>query len=66
MIIYNLFDALYKSFKSGDVFQVSDYDLSQCSDNNEKRRLYTRIFEANQNLKNSELYKKVFNNEKII
>ena len=36
MIIYNLFDALYKSFKSGDVFQVSDYDLSQCSDNNKK------------------------------
>ena len=66
MIIYNLFDALYKSFKNGDVFQVSDYDLSQCSDNNEKRRLYTQIFEANKNLKNSELYKKVFNNEKII
>ena len=66
MIIYNLFDALYKSFKNGDVFQVSDYDLSQCSDINENRSLYTQIFEANQNLKNSELYKKVFNSGKII
>ncbi len=66
MIIYNLFDALYESFKKGDVFQVSDYELSQCSDMFEKRRLYTRIAEANQNLKNSELYKKIFNDGKII
>ena len=28
MTIYNLFDALYKSFKNGNVFKVSDYDLA--------------------------------------
>ncbi len=66
MIIYNLFDALYKSFKNGDVFQVSANTLSQCTDINVKRRLYTQIDEANQKLKNSEIYKKLFNNEKII
>ncbi len=66
MVIYNLFDDLYKLFKEGNVFQVSDYDLLQCNDINEKKKLYKRVFISNQELKNSDLYKKVFDNEKII
>ncbi len=66
IIIYNLFADLLKSFKETIVFQVTEFNLTQCNSLEEQKKLYTKIQEENQKLKNTEIYKKVFSNDKII
>lgn len=66
MVIYGLFCKLLNSFQNVTVFNVSKFDLLQCNDNNEINKLYEDANERNLMLKESEIYKHLFNNGTVI
>lgn len=65
MTIYNLFCQLFDAFEKITVFNVSKSDLLQCVDKEEQENLYKHIYEQNQKLKNTDIYNKIYNGQKI-
>ena len=66
MFIYNLFDLLFKSFEDASLFQISYKQLLKYCDIESQIKLYKKITEANQRIKDSYLYQKLFANNKIV
>ena len=64
-IIVNLFSELFKAFQNVEIYTVDDFDIQYCDDEEELQQKYARYKEWNEELKNSSIYKKLFNNNCI-
>lgn len=65
MLIYNLFDELYNNFKTAEIFHIDEFQLQSCNSKEEIKEKYEQAKQWNQELKQSSIYKKVFNNKTI-
>ncbi len=65
MFFYNLFSQLFNAFEEASVFHVCESDLLRCANEEEKQRIYDEVDNRNQSLKETEIYKKVYHNQKI-
>ena len=65
MIIYNLFSELFKAFQNVEIYTINDFDLQYYDDEEELQQKYDRYKEWNEELKNSSIYKRLFNNNSI-
>lgn len=66
IILYNLFDNLYKDFKEAKVYKIDDFALQFCKTKEEIQSKYAEYNEWNNKLKASCMYKKLFYNENSI
>ena len=65
IIIYNLFSELFKAFQNVEIYTINDFDLQYYDDEEELQQKYARYKEWNEELKNSSIYKRLFNNNSI-
>lgn len=65
MVIYNLFNQLFVAFEAATVFTVSQSDLLRCNNFQEKQKIYEQVYERNQRLKETDIYAKVYHDQKI-
>lgn len=65
MSIYNLFSSLFNNFKNCEMFHVDDIKLSFCENEQEIKEEYERVSKFNDNLRNSSIYKELFDGKTI-
>lgn len=65
MVIYSLFENLFDDFKNLEIFKVDEVRLEFIDTDEEKEELYRQHEEWNNELKESSIYKKLFNNDTI-
>lgn len=66
IILYNLFDNLYKDFKEAKVYKIDDFELQFYKTKEEIQSKYDEYNEWNNKLKASYMYQKLFYNENSI
>ena len=63
--IYNLFDKLFNNIKNPEIFKVDDFQLERCDSDEDRNNLYKQYEEWNNELKERDIYKSLFDNDKV-
>ena len=63
--IYNLFDKLFNNIKNPEIFKVDDFQLERCDSDEDRNSLYKQYEEWNNELKERDIYKCLFNDDKV-
>jgi len=64
-ILWELFNELYNDIRNCNIFKVDDLEISFCNTKEELKELFESNMEINERIKNSEVYKDIYDGKQI-